>query len=273
LAKWWGPRDFTNPVCEIDFRPGGALRIVMRAPDGTDYPMGGIFREIVAPERLVFTNCALDRDGNVLLDGLTAVTFAEQGEKTKLTVQTRATALVPAAARYLEGMQAGWEQTLDGLERHARETAARELVVTRVIDAPRELVYEAWTDPKHLAQWWGPNGFSTTTHNFDFRPGGVWRFVMHGPDGRDYQNRITWDEIARPERLTYHHGGDEDVEPVEFHTVVTFEALGGKTRLTLRAVFPNAAERDRVVREYGADEGAKQTVGRLAEYVAQMEAR
>jgi uncharacterized protein YndB with AHSA1/START domain len=273
LAKWWGPRDFTNPVCEIDFRPGGALRIVMRAPDGTDYPMGGIFREIVTPERLVFTNCALDRDGNILLDGLTTVTFAEQGEKTKLTVQTRATALVPAAAQYLEGMQAGWEQTLDGLARHAQDMAARELVVTRVIDASRELVFEAWTDPKHLAQWWGPNGFSTTTHRFDFRPGGVWRFVMHGPDGRDYQNRITWDEIARPERLTYHHGGDEDVEPVEFRTVVTFEALGDKTRLTLRAVFPNAAERDRVVREYGADEGAKQTVGRLAEYVAQMEAQ
>ena len=273
LAKWWGPRDFTNPVCEIDFRPGGALRIVMRAPDGTDYPMGGIFREIVTPERLVFTNCALDRDGNILLDGLTTVTFAEQGEKTKLTVQTRATALVPAAARYLEGMQAGWEQTLDGLARHAQDTAARELVVTRVIDAPRELVFEAWTDPKHLAQWWGPNGFSTTTHSFDFRPGGVWRFVMHGPDGRDYQNRITWDEIARPERLTYHHGDGEDVEPVEFRTVVTFAALGGKTRLTLRAVFPNAAERDRVVREHGADEGAQQTVGRLADYVAQMEAR
>ena len=272
LAKWWGPKDFTNPVCEINFRTGGALRIVMRAPDGTDYPMGGIFREIVTPERLVFTNCAFDRDGNVLLDGLTTVTFAEQGEKTKLTVQTRATALVPAAARYLEGMQAGWEQTVDGLERHVRETAARELVVTRVIDAPRELVFEAWTDPKHLAQWWGPNGFSTTTHSFDFRPGGVWRFVMHGPDGRDYQNRITWDEIARPERLTYHHGG-EAVEPVEFRTVVTFEALGAKTRLTLRAVFPNAEERDHVVREYGADEGAKQTVGRLAEYVAQMEAR
>ena len=273
LAKWWGPRDFTNPVCEIDFRPGGALLIVMRAPDGTDYPMGGIFREIVTPERLVFTNCALDRDGNVLLDGLTTVTFAEQGEKTKLTVQTRATALVPAAAQYLEGMQAGWEQTLDGLERHAQDMAARELVVTRVIDAPRELVFEAWTDPNHLAQWWGPNEFSTTTHSFDFRPGGIWRFVMHGPDGRDYQNRITWDEIARPERLTYHHGGDEDVEPVEFRTVVTFEAVGGKTRLTLRAEFPNAEERDRVVRDYGADEGAKQTVGRLAEYVAQMETR
>jgi uncharacterized protein YndB with AHSA1/START domain len=273
LAKWWGPRDFTNPVCEIDFRPGGALRIVMRAPGGIDYPMGGVFREIIEPERLVFTNCALDSDGNVLLDGVTVVTFVEEGGKTKLTVQTHAVALVPAAVRYLEGMQAGWEQTLDGLEQHAQDTAARELVITRVIDAPRELVFEAWTDPKHLAQWWGPNGFSTTTRSFDFRPGGVWRFVMHGPDGRDYQNCITWDEIARPERLAYRHGGDEGVEPVKFRTVVTFEEVGGKTRLTLRAVFPSADERDRVVRDYGAEEGAKQTVARLAEYVVWTETK
>jgi uncharacterized protein YndB with AHSA1/START domain len=272
LAKWWGPQGFTNPVCEIDVRPGGALRIVMRAPDGTDYPMAGVFREIVAPERLVFTYCALDRDGNILLDGVTVVSFAEQGGQTKLTVQTHAVALVPAAVRYLDGMKAGWDQTLDRLAEQARDTAARELVVSRVIDAPRELVYQAWTDPKHLAQWWGPNGFSTTTRSFEFRPGGIWRFVMHGPDGRDYQNRITWDEIAPPERLTYHHGGDGDVEPVQFCTTVTFEAVGGKTRLTLRAVFPSAAERDRVVRDYGAEEGAKQTVGRLAHYVTQMPA-
>ena len=270
LAKWWGPRDFTNPVCEIDFRPGGALRIVMRAPDGTDYPMGGIFREIVTPERLVFTNCALDRDGNILLDGLTTVTFAEQGEKTKLTVQTRATALVPAAAQYLEGMQAGWEQTLDGLARHAQDMAARELVVTRVIDASRELVFEAWTDPKHLAQWWGPDGFSTTTSAFDFKTGGVWRFVMHGPDGRDYENRITFDEIVKPERLRYQHGGGGDVEPVQFRTTVTFDDLGGRTRVMLRGEFPSAEERARVIREYGADKGLVQTLARLAEYVAGM---
>jgi len=158
LAKWWGPKDFTNPVCEIDPRPGGTLRIVMRAPDGTDYPMAGMFREIVAPERLVFTNCALDRDGKVVLDGLTTVTFAEQDGKTKLTVQTRATALVPAAARYLEGMEAGWQQTLDGLEEHAREAADRELVVTRVIDAPRDIVFGAWTDSKQGRAMVGPAG-------------------------------------------------------------------------------------------------------------------
>ena len=94
--------------------------------------------------------------------------------------------------------------------------------------------------PKHLAQWWGPNGFTTTTSSFDLRPGGVWRFVMHGPDGRDYQNRITFDEVVPPERLVYRHGGGDDVEPVQFRQTITFEDLGGRTRMTWRGDFPSA---------------------------------
>jgi uncharacterized protein YndB with AHSA1/START domain len=144
------------------------------------------------------------------------------------------------------------------------------MVATRVLDANRALVFAAWTEPRHLAQWWGPDGFSTTTHTFDFQPGGNWRFVMHGPDGRDYENRITFDEIVPPERIAYHHGGGDDVERVQFRTLVTFEDMGGKTRITLRATFPSAEERDRVIREYGADKGAVQTLARLGDYVAQM---
>jgi uncharacterized protein YndB with AHSA1/START domain len=143
----------------------------------------------------------------------------------------------------------------------------RMIIGSRVFDAPRELVWQVWTDPKHLAQWWGPDGFSTTTSAYDARPGGVWRFVMHGPDGRDYQNRITFDEVAKPERLVYHHGGGDDVEPVQFRTTVLFEDLGGKTKLTWSAVFPSAAERERVIKEYGADKGLVQTLGRLAEHL------
>ena len=147
----------------------------------------------------------------------------------------------------------------------------REIVLTREFDAPRDLVFEAWTDPRHLSQWWGPDGFTTTTSAFDMRPGGVWRFVMHGPDGRDYENRITFDEIMKPERIRYHHGGGEDVEPVQFQTTVTFDDLGrNRTRVTLHAVFPSPADRDRVVKVYGADKGAMQTLARLADYVAKM---
>ena len=144
----------------------------------------------------------------------------------------------------------------------------RSIVGIREFDAPRELVFAAWTDPKHLAQWWGPNGFTTTTSRFELRPGGVWRFVMHGPDGRDYQNRIIFDEIVPPERIVYRHDGGEDVEPVQFSQTVIFEDLGGRTRMIWRGVFPSAAERDRVIKEYGAGEGLVQTMARLADYVA-----
>ena len=128
----------------------------------------------------------------------------------------------------------------------------RSIIGVREFDAPRDLVFSAFTDPKHLAQWWGPNGFTTTTSTFDMRPGGVWRFVMHGPDGRDYQNRITYEEIVPPERLVYRHGGGDDVEPVQFRQTIVFEDLGGRTRITWRGDFPSAAERDRVIKEYGA---------------------
>ena len=149
------------------------------------------------------------------------------------------------------------------------ERDPRSIVGSRVFDAARDLVFSAFTDPQHLAQWWGPTGFTTTTHSFEFRPGGVWRFVMHGPDGRDYQNRVTYDEIVAPERIVYRHGGGDDVEPVQFKTTISFEALGaGKTRVTWHGQFPSAAERDRVIKEYGADKGLVQTMSRLAEHLA-----
>lgn len=151
------------------------------------------------------------------------------------------------------------------------EQDPRSIIGTRVLDAPRALVFSVWTDPKHLAQWWGPNGFTTTTHAFDFRPGGVWRFVMHGPDGRDYQNRITFDKIVPPERIVYRHDGADDAEPVQFATTVTFEDLGnGQTLLTWHGTFPSAEERARVIREYGADKGLVETMARLDDYVVTM---
>jgi uncharacterized protein YndB with AHSA1/START domain len=115
LAQWWGPRGFTNPVCILDVRPGGAWRIIMRAPGGIDYPGGGVYREVVEPERLVFTNVAMDREGHPVLEGLTKVNFAEQSGGTELALHTRAVALAPDAGRYLDGMQTGWSQSLDKL--------------------------------------------------------------------------------------------------------------------------------------------------------------
>ena len=116
LAKWWGPHGFTNPVCDIDARPGGAIRIHMRAPDGVVYPMTGTFREVVPPKRLVFMAVAEDHDGNPLLESLTTVTFEEHAGKTKVIVQAKAVGLAPVAAQMLAGMEAGWTQSLERLE-------------------------------------------------------------------------------------------------------------------------------------------------------------
>jgi uncharacterized protein YndB with AHSA1/START domain len=115
LAQWWGPRAFTNPVCEVTLRVGGALRIHMRAPNGMIYPMRGVFQEIVKPEKLVFTNIAVDNEDRPILDGLTTVTFADLSGKTELTVKTWAIAVVDYAAAYLAGMETGWTMSVDRL--------------------------------------------------------------------------------------------------------------------------------------------------------------
>jgi uncharacterized protein YndB with AHSA1/START domain len=145
------------------------------------------------------------------------------------------------------------------------DTKDREILITRLLNAPRELAFRAWTDREQIAKWWGPRGFTTTTHEMDVRPGGVWRFIMHGPDGTDFDNKITYIEVVEPERIVYDHGDGEDVQ---FRSTVTFEAQGMQTLLIMRAVFPTVEERDRVVREYGAVEGGNQTVDRLEQHLA-----
>ena len=150
-------------------------------------------------------------------------------------------------------------QELNETTRRSRHMAAeasrsdtdREIVISRTIHAPRDLVFEAFTDVRHLSQWWGPTGFTTTTRSFEFREGGSWNFVMHGPDGTDYPNWITWREIVRPERITLLHGDSADDQNA-FESILTFEARGERTDLVMRTIFPTAELRDRAVREYHA---------------------
>ena len=125
MAQWFGPRGFTNPVCELDVRVGGSLRIVMRGPDGNEYPMKGEFREVIPPERLVFTNIAIDQDGKHLLEGETTVILSESNGKTTLTLQTHAIGLVPIASQMLAGMEAGWNQSIDKLAELFLRSVAR----------------------------------------------------------------------------------------------------------------------------------------------------
>jgi len=116
LAQWWGPAGFTNPLCEADVRPGGVLRIDMRGPDGTVYPMTGVYREVVAPERLVFTVSALDEKGRPIFEVLNTVTFAKQDGKTRLTVRAQVVKKTAGADAYLKGMEEGWSQSFERLE-------------------------------------------------------------------------------------------------------------------------------------------------------------
>ena len=265
LAKWWGPKGFTNPVCEVDPKPGGAIYIVMRAAHGVDHPMNGVFQEVTPPERLVFTNNAIDDHGNRLLEGLTTVTFEDHGGKTKLTLETRAVGLVEGAAKMLAGMDAGWNQSLDRLDSLVSSRTAldgdREMVATRIFAATRELVFKMWTEPEHIAKWWGPNGFTNTIHEMDVRPGGAWRFIMHGPDGTDYPNEIIYDDVVPPERLVYTHTSPW------FQMTVLFVDLGGKTRIDARMRFESGQIRDTVVEKFGAMEGLTQTLERLGEHL------
>ena len=145
----------------------------------------------------------------------------------------------------------------------------REIVISRVIDAPRELVFEAFTEVRHLSHWWGPEGFTTTTRAFEFRVGGEWDFVMHGPDGTDYQEWISWTEIDRPERIVLHHGAFRG-DPDAFESILTFASYDTATRIEMRTVFPTKELRDEAVEKYHAIEGGRQTLGHLADYVTEL---
>jgi uncharacterized protein YndB with AHSA1/START domain len=153
-----------------------------------------------------------------------------------------------------------------GQETRAEPAADREIVISRLINAPRELVFEAFTEVRHLSQWWGPEGFTTTTQSFEFRVGGVWDFMMHGPDGTDYPEWITWAEIVAPERIALRHGESRD-DPNTFESVLTFAPEETATRIVMRTVFATKALRDEAVEKYHAIEGGQQTLSGLAAYV------
>ena len=145
----------------------------------------------------------------------------------------------------------------------------REIVVSRLISVPRELVFEAFTEVRHLSQWWGPEGFSTTTTSFEFVVGGEWDFVMHGPDGTDYSEWISWTEITPPERIALVHG-EHRGDPNSFESVLTFAPDGDATRIEMHTVFPTKEVRDEAVEKYHAIEGGQQTLGNLAAYVTEL---
>ncbi|QIY76223.2 SRPBCC domain-containing protein [Streptomyces sp. RLB1-33] len=129
-------------------------------------------------------------------------------------------------------------------------------------------MFEAFIEVRHLSRWWGPEG-STTTRSFEFREGGEWDFVLHGPDGTDYSEWIRWLRIAPPERIALLHGESRD-DTNAFESVLTFAPSGAATRIVMRTVFPTKELRDEVVEKYPAIEGGQQTLSSLAAYVTDL---
>lgn len=270
IPHWWGPKGFSTTVHEMDVRPGGVWRLTMRGPDGRDYKNRIVFIEVAAPERLVYKH--EPEPGTEPVSFQTTVTLAECGDQTEVTVRMLFSS--PQARDHVVktyGAIEGLKQTLGRLGEHLEEMARdasalwskkRELLITRTFDAPRRLVFAAFSKPENLAQWWGPKGFSLPQCEVDFRPGGVFQFVMRGPDGKDYPFRGSYLEILEPERIAF-QGTINDEPGHQVWTTVTFAEENGKTILTVRQTY--SFESDATS---GAPEGWEQTLDRLGDFLA-----
>ncbi|HTJ29598.1 MAG TPA: SRPBCC domain-containing protein [Acidobacteriaceae bacterium] len=266
FAQWWGPTGFTNPVCELDLRVHGEIRIDMRAPDGAIFPMAGAFREIVEPERLVFTSAALNQNGKPYFENLNSITFDEfEGNRTLITVHVQVLWSSPEAEQALGGMSMGWSMTLDRLNDFITDpgaAAGREITANRLYKAPRELVWRMFTEPEHITHWWGPNGFTTTIHQMNVRPGGEWRLTLHGPDGTDYPNHKIYEEVLAPARLVIRH-----IAWPPHRMYVVFSDAEEGTLVSIRMLFDLSEDRDKVVTQVGADKKLIENLEKLDTYL------
>lgn len=281
VSRWWGPKPFTCPVSEIDARVGGTFRLVVRSPGGDDYAMSGIFREIVPQQKFVKEDDVsehseawhdmVDPDrrgqGKRRIDILTTVTFedqaTEEGMGTKITIYTRLPSVTIRDNFASFGLKEAWDSSFGKLDdlANALKGNDREINIVRDIQAPIARVFAAFSDPDGMAQWWGPNGFTTTTHKMDFRIGGTWTYTMHGPDGTDYPNHVAYTSIVPERNIAYDHGTHPD-QPALFKALISFEPRGNETRVSLRLTLGSAAERPGYV-AFGAVEGGYQNLERL----------
>ena len=142
------------------------------------------------------------------------------------------------------------------------DIANRSIELSRLLNAPRELVWKVWTEAEHIKNWWGPNGFTTSISTMEVKPAGVWELVMHGPDGTDYKNKSVFKEVVKPERIVFEH-----VSAPKFLATITFTAEGKKTRINWQMLFETAEEFERTVKTFKADEGLKQNLEKLEKYL------
>jgi len=283
FKRWWGPKVFTTPFSKIDLRVGGKYLSCMRGPDGKDYWSTGVYREIVPNERIVLTDSFADEKGNIVpashygmtgdwpLEMLVTVTFEELGGKTKMILRHEG---IPSGMMS-ELTEAGWSESFDKLAdsivtddrtRILAERGKQEVIISRVFDAPRDLVFRAYTDPSLIPQWWGPRYLTTTVDKMDVRPGGMWRFVQLDAAGNEYAFHGVYHEVRSPERIvdTFEFEGMPGHVSLE---TCTLEEIGGKTKMIGRSVYQTVEDRDGMIKS-GMEEGVFESMDRLAELLA-----
>ncbi len=276
LVQQWllGPPGMTMPVCEIDLRVGGGYRYVWRTPDGRDMGISGTYTEIQWPHRMVHT----ERFDHQSEDDVAIVTtrLEEKDGRTTLTQVMLFPTQEIRDAVVASGMAQGVEASFDRVDPMVEGELARHLVLSRVFDAPRELVWKAWTHADYIARWWGPKGFSTRVDALDFEEGGAFRYVMVGPDGTEYPVCGQFQQIVELERIVATDDFDQDFPtegmpelPTGVVTTTRFEDLGDETRVTLQIAHPTA-EQKKVHEDMGVVPGWNSTFDCFAEFLAEM---
>lgn len=246
LKQWSAPHGFTLPVATGSLKPGGKWRSCMVSERTGKLWLSGVYREIVTDRLIVFTHAWENEDGSRENETLVTVRFSDLGRKTKMVMSQTGFDSAESSA----GHKGGWSECLERLREllatlqaprrapQAKSKSERAIVATRVFSAPRKTVFRAFSDPSQLAQWWGPNGFTSTFETFEFRPGGLWKFVMHGPDGANYPNENHFVEVIAPERVVFDHRQTEH----NFRVTMLWTEKKKKTQLTWRMVLESAAD-------------------------------
>jgi uncharacterized protein YndB with AHSA1/START domain len=268
IERWWGPNGFATFIYQMEVKPGGEWKLVMRAPDGKAYNNRLVFVEVAPNEKLVYKQAPDENSEQASFE--VTVTFAPRGpSQTEVTMR-----MLFASAEERERVEntyhaiEGARESTQRLAQHlddvqtGRSLGVREINLVREFDAPRELVFEMWEKPEHMVKWWGPKGFTLTKCEVDFRAGGKFSWTMRGPDHKDYPFEGQYVEVKRPEKIVF-DGLVHNVPGQNTHTVVTFEDLGTRTRLTVHQEYTFEAAMTR-----GAYEGWSQSLDRLAGLIA-----
>lgn len=288
LARWLSPQGFESIKAVQDFSVGGTYHYGLKGPGGAEMWGRQVYLAIVPNEKIVLIQSFSDKDGGMSrhpmsptwpLEMLVTTTFEDLGGgQCRVTVTWKPHNPDDAARATFDGarqgMTGGFEGTFKKLEEYLASLQGKkdlvgypsdtEMVFTRVVEAPRSLVWKAHVTPGMVEQWWGPEGFRTTTHEISITTGGVWRMTMHGPDGKGYPNKLGYLEVKPEELLRYDHG---DFERVHFRVTTQFLAEGAsRTKIVTRIVFTSKEQRDGIATH--AIDGHNSTMGRLEQLLA-----